>query len=384
MTRPTFALALVVALAAQLLNADLAVSAGRRFSELVKEPRLERSRECHGNEPASPSAPVGDVLFPRPQIVLNAHQGPARDAAFNSDGTMLVSGGDDGIAKVWMVGGNGAPLELRHRTAVNSVTFSPAGTRVATASGDGVSVWDLSVLPARQMLFPSDLPVSSVAFSADGFRLASAGRDGIARVWRIDGKAPSVQFRAAKSLTSVAFSPEIESSRLIAGSNDGTALVWPSDGTAEPIVLKGHDGPVRHVAFNADGTRAVTAGDNYIRVWRLDGSAKPQSFALYGHAGLVLSAAFGPAPTELFPAPIDKATATRVAKSTHWPGLPADVASAGEDGIVCVWTWDGGPPFGLEHPFRGVNSVSFSLDGTRVVTSGSNGQVIIWGMVRPQ
>jgi WD40 repeat protein len=340
----------------------------------VKEPTLEKSRECQASEAASQSGEIRDVLFPRAEIVLEGHKGPVRSAAFSSDGTQVVSGGDDGTARVWSVNGGGAQLQLPHSSPVTSVALSPAGTRVATTSKDGVRVWEIGAVPARAKLFRGDAPVSDVAFSPDGFRLVSAGRDGVARIWLVKGTGPTIRLRAAKGLNSVAFSPEIKGRRIIAGSDDGTALIWASDGAGEPLVLKGHGGPVRHVSFSVDETRAVTAGDDNIRIWRLDGSADPQSYALYGHDGLVVSAAFGPAPTGQSP--------RSIGEHTHWPGLPADVASAGKDGAACVWAWDGGYPISLEHSSGGVNSVAFSPDGTHIVTAGDNGQVLIWRMVR--
>src|SRR5262249_32258885 len=43
---------------------------------------------------------------------------------------------------------------------------------------------------------------------------------------------------------------------------DGSARLWRLDGPAEPLVLAGHDGAVRHVAASRDGRRIVTASDD--------------------------------------------------------------------------------------------------------------------------
>ena len=44
--------------------------------------------------------------------------------------------------------------------------------------------------------------------------------------------------------------------------------MWAADGSGEPVVLRGHQGPVLSAAWSPDGTRIVTASeDGTARVW---------------------------------------------------------------------------------------------------------------------
>jgi WD40 repeat protein len=67
---------------------------------------------------------------------------------------------------------------------VNSVSWSPDGSRIATASWDKTArVWDAKTGAETLTLKGHTGPVNSVSWSPDGLRIATASGDKTARVW---------------------------------------------------------------------------------------------------------------------------------------------------------------------------------------------------------
>jgi WD40 repeat protein len=58
--------------------------------------------------------------------------------------------------------------------------------------------------------------------------------------------------------------PALES-RVVTGSEDKTARIWDAEGHSAPVVLKGHEGAVRTVAFSPDGHTVITGSEGSVR-----------------------------------------------------------------------------------------------------------------------
>ena len=63
------------------------------------------------------------------------HGAAVRSASFSDDGTRIVTGSDDGNARIWRIDGNTRPIVPRHGAAVIAASFSPDGRRIVTAGG---------------------------------------------------------------------------------------------------------------------------------------------------------------------------------------------------------------------------------------------------------
>ncbi|XP_065889853.1 transducin beta-like protein 3 isoform X3 [Dysidea avara] len=100
---------------------------------------------------------------------------------------LIVSGSQDGTAKLWRVEGGALVGTLRgHRRAVWCVKFSPFDQCVATGSGDGtIKLWAIADNSCIKSFEGHTSSVLKVMFISRGMQLASSGGDGLVKIWSI-------------------------------------------------------------------------------------------------------------------------------------------------------------------------------------------------------
>ena len=231
---------------------------------------------------------------------------------------------------------------LSHKDMVNSVTFSPDGKRLASASDDNtVSLWDVENRKLQAMLEAHKDEVASVAFSPDGKRLASASRDKSVILWDVDSRKPVATLQGHKhEVDSVTFSPD--GKELASASADETVILWDVDSGKPLATLEEHKGGITSVAFSPDGTRLAVASAINLTLWDVD-SRKPLA-TLQGHTSFVMSVAFSPDGQVL--------------------------ASASSDKTVILWDVNNRKPLATLETHQQVLSVAFSPDGKLLASVG--------------
>jgi WD40 repeat protein len=187
----------------------------------------------------------------------------ATGKAFSPDGSLIVSGGGDGVVRVW----DAATLEclgefLLHGGYVSRTAFSPDGSQFLTGSYDGTTqLWDAATLEPIGKLLVHQSEVKGLTFSPDGTRILIGFADGTVRLRDAATLMPiGTPLQQVKVVCSVAFSPD--SSQFLACCMHRTARLWDT-ATLKPIgpPLE-HDGWWPKVSFSPNGSEILLT-DNF-------------------------------------------------------------------------------------------------------------------------
>jgi len=208
--------------------------------------------------------------------------------SFSPDGFWLAAGSKDGNLRLWQtetLSGEGArvtPLVfMAHRKGANDVRFVPDGNLLVSAGNDAIArLWDYQESKLVGMTIGGSFAVPSIDISPDGKTLAIVNGP-LVRLREVSSERISGTFRADAPLFSVTFSPD--GSLLAASGNDNLIRLWKTAETyrtanpryPEPLLLTGHAGEpgtfralVWQVVFSPDGQLlASSGGDGSIRLW---------------------------------------------------------------------------------------------------------------------
>lgn len=259
-----------------------------------------------------------ELAIPFTKAVMNGHTMAIKCVALSSDNKQIVTGSDDGTAKVWTVSDGSLVANLvKHDAPINDVAFSPDGKLIATASQDKTArIWDLNGTIIA--VIKHEASINSVNFSFDGARLVTASSDKTAQVWVV---------------------AELTNAYL---------------NQAEPrnqVALNGHQGAIRRAEFSSDGNLVVTASDDgTAAIW--DAKTGYLKNSLIGHTRGVLSAKFSN----------DLKT----------------VVTASQDGTARSWDASRGNQLNELRHEGSVNSAEFNYNDELVVTASSDGTARIW------
>jgi WD40 repeat protein len=173
---------------------------------------------------------VWDATSGKQLRALSGHENGVRSCAFHPAGHRIVSASSDGTLKLWdaAAGGNWAqdqspgdgPRTLRgHLGPVQSCEFSPDGSRIVSAGGEEVKMWDVETGDCIATL-PG---YTTCAFSPDGSSVVSAAADGTVRVWDVATRSELVTLDDGAGYCR--FSPNGQ--RIVSNvSGDGTFRIW--------------------------------------------------------------------------------------------------------------------------------------------------------------
>jgi outer membrane protein assembly factor BamB len=204
---------------------------------------------------------------------------PLRTAAFSDDGTLVLTGGEDGRLYAFSTErGAEAGIFTAHEKPVLAIggagySVSADGT---TRKGGWLPTWKLqATIEAADAAKPPVDRVLALSFSPDGKILASGGgipsRDGELLLWNAADGALLREITGAHSDTVFDVSFTSDGALLASAAADKFARVFDVKTGKLVKSFEGHTNHVLGVAWNRTGRTLATAGaDDVIKVWSLD------------------------------------------------------------------------------------------------------------------
>lgn len=296
----------------------------------------------------TPSTNEGHSLY-----TFRGHTGWVWSAAWSPDGSRIASASGDGTAQVWdALSGDHLTIYYGHNNSVYALSWSPDGRRIASAGYDkSVQVWDASFGDHFYSYLGHTATVWTVAWSPNGKHIASAGGDQTVQVWNATSGQPLLTYRGHNGFVyAVAWSPDNQ--YIASASNDGTVQVWNATNGHLLYTFQHNTASMLAVAWSPRGQRlASSSSDGKVQVW--DAINGGHLYIYHGHSDFVYTAS--------------------------WSPNGQRIASAGDDKTVQVWTpTDSSDTYTYRGHTNSVRSVAWSPNGKMITSASWDETVQVW------
>jgi WD40 repeat protein len=206
---------------------------------------------------------IWDVLRSRP-VVYRGHFGWVTAAAFSRDGRFVATESD--MWRAYLTCGN-ATEELRKRTKLITRFWDPdTGEQISPPAPPGIEpvFGSFSRLQDLVVTSPDGRSIAKVT-PYDPREQAPSDRD-VQVINAASGRVLLTLIGHTDSVECVAFSPD--GLRIATASDDRTVKVWDTETGQEVLTLRDHTAGVTCVAFSPDGHRLVSGSiDHTARIW---------------------------------------------------------------------------------------------------------------------
>ncbi len=200
---------------------------------------------------------------------VEGHAGQVWGVAFDPSGTLLATVATDAMGRIWDVADHRQMTQFNGHDQMWDIAWSPAEDLLVSVGDDAVArEWDARTgQPVGAPLAGHTGGVIEQAFSPDGSRVATASFDGLSIVWDVASGEPVLTLAGHRGVVDdVESTPD--GTRWITASEDGTVRVWDARTGAELLALEALTGPGRLGILDDD--HVAIAINGIVRIYALD------------------------------------------------------------------------------------------------------------------
>ena len=221
---------------------------------------------------------------------LEGHKHAVRCLDWSLNGLEIASGSQDGTVRRWNPdAGRKIGPTIETGNWVNAIKYSPQSDKFVTGGVDGIiRVWSKDSKLLIEINGHDD-QVNSLCWSKDGAHIFSGSSDSTIRKWQlIDGKEVFVLRGHTNHVSSLCVSPDER--HLVSASYDYSVRIWDlktNQQVGDPLL---HDDQLMTVVLYSDGRYIASAGlDKKIYVWSLEAALKQVSDQVRAHIAISLA-----------------------------------------------------------------------------------------------
>lgn len=208
---------------------------------------------------------------------IRAHSGAATCVSFHPDGQLLLTGGFDGLVRVWRIDQFSSGQSDLQPAQIGLLAAMPDGSRIVRATSDGYLTFvDTESLEPQFEVAVQGADIRALAISQDGSHVAAALANGPIAMVRVDAGGAVMDRLIVVSSPVSALTFSADGARLFAGGRDAIVVIVVDSGDLEHSFLNS-GGYVHDVAIG-DSPKLFVADENGITVWDVTQGRVRQEF----------------------------------------------------------------------------------------------------------
>ncbi|BBM86610.1 caspase family protein [Candidatus Uabimicrobium amorphum] len=325
-----------------------------------------------------------------------SHTKSVTSISFSPDGKILASASKDQTIGLWDVAIGKRMAKISVNKPALFAKFSPDGESFAySLSNRTIRLRDVKTGKKQVKITGHTDDINAMDFHPGGKMIVSASSDQTIRLWNIQtGKEVMKIEGHSAAVNSVCFN--FNGKTIASGSSDGTIKIWDTQTGKEKKTITTRLGDVKTVRFSPDGNTVVSISNNRIQLWRLTtGKEITKGFARYRDISCVCFAPNGKQITfgsnngilYLFDLATRKEVTqiTTQANAIHAVAFSPDgqtLACGVENGTLILWDVENDHEISnLNGHTNTINALCFSPDKNTIASSSVDTTIRLWDTI---